>query len=196
MIEFKKDINKVLPYDRKQYIEFLDDDSSINWYGVSFQLHGRSTGKKIALTKYVKIYERLFKNVVLQLDNGSFWIVNHDDKDLKWLPKDDDNLAHLRTLFKQRDVSNAFKGALIFMKDDLLEFSSDLISYPYAVLSKDGFLYKNLDISHGELQFIIKISGYLDIDFLSTNKELLKEVVNKNSSSSFIVKEYRGTSLS
>jgi hypothetical protein len=195
MIEFKKNISKVLPYDRRRYIAFRDVDPAIKWYGVSFQLPGVSEGKKIGLNEFVEIYERLFENVVLQLDNGSIWIVNHDDKDLKWLPNDDNNLTHLRTLFKQRDVSNAFKGAIIFTKDDLLKFSKDLISYPYAVLSKDGFLYKNLDISHGELQFIIKISGHLNIDFLSTNRELLKKVINRNASSSFIVKEYKGTSL-
>ena len=195
MIEFKKDINKVLPYDRRSYIAFREVDSTIKWYGVSFQLAGVSEGKKISLTEYVAIYERLFKNVVMQLDNGSSWIVNHDDKDLKWLPNDDDNLTHLRNLFKQKNISNTFKGALIFTKDDLLKFSKELILYPYAVLSKEGFLYKNLDISHGELQFILKISGHLNIDFLSTDKKLLKEVVNKNSSRSFIVKEYRGTSL-
>lgn len=197
MIELKKNFENILPYDRQQYIEFFDDvfDSSIKWYGVSFQLPNISEGEKIGLMKFVEIYECLFKNVVSKLDNSSLWIVNHDDKDLKWFPSDDDNLTHLRTLFKEKNVSKAFKGALIFAKDDLLEFSEDLISYPYSAASKDGFLYKNLDISHGELQFIIKISGHLNIDFLSTDKELLREVVNENSSNIFIVKEYRGTSL-
>ena len=197
MIEFKRNVKKVLPYDRKEYIESFDDDldSSIKWYGVSFQLPGGSEGKEIGLTKFVEVYEGLFKSVVLKLNNGSFWIVNHDDKDLNWLPNDDDNLTHLRTLFKDKNVPNTFKGALVFTTDDLLEYSKDLISYPYAVLHKDGFLYKDLNVSHGELQFIIKISGHLNIDFLSTDQELLREVVNENSSSTFIVKEYRGTSL-
>jgi len=147
------------------------------------------------LNKFVEMYEDLFKSVVLKLDNSSFWIVNHDDKDLNWFPNDADNLTHLRTLFKKRNVPNTFKGALVFTTDDLLEYSKDLISYPFAILHKDGFLYKNLDISHGELQFIIKISGHLNIDFLSTKQELLREVLNENSSSTFIVKEYKGTSL-
>lgn len=197
MIEFKKSFKNLLPYDREQYIEFFDEgfDSSIKWYGASFQLPSVSEGRKIRLTKFVEIYECLFKNIVSKLDNGSFWIVNHDDKDLKWFPSDNDNLTRLRTLFKERNVSNAFKGALIFTKNDLLEFSKDLISYPYSASSKVGFLYKNLDISHAELKFIIKISGHLDIDFLSTDKELLRKIVNENSSNIFIVKEYRGTSL-
>ena len=197
MIEFKRNVDKELPYDRKEYIESFDDDldSSIKWYGVSFQLPGGSEGKEIGLTKFVEVYEGLFKSVVLKLNNGSFWIVNHDDKDLNWLPNDDNNLSYLRTLFKEKNVPNTFKGALVFTTDDLLEYSKDLISYPYAVLHKDGFLYKDLNVSHGELQFIIKISGHLNIVFLSTDQELLREVVNVNSSSSFIVKEYRGTSL-
>jgi len=197
MIEFKRNVEELLPYDRKQYIDFLTDElvSSIKWYGVSFQLSGRSEEKEVRLTKFIEVYEGLFKSVVLKLDNGSFWIVNHEDKDLNWLPNNNDNLTHLRTLFKEGDVPNTFRGALIFSKNDLLKYSKELISYPYAVLNKDGFLYKDLNISHGELQFIIKISGHLNIDFVSTDQELLREVVNENSSSSFIVKEYRGTSL-
>jgi len=195
MIKFKKNFKKVLPYDRRQYIEFLDDDfdSSIEWYGVSFQLE--SEGEKIGLSKFVEIYEYLFKNIILKLDNGSFWIVNHDDKDMKWFPNEEDNLASLRTLFKQRNVPNTFRGALICTKDDLIEFSRDLISYPCALFYKKGSLYKNIDVSHGELQFIIKISGHMCIDLLSTDKALLRKIINENASSLFVVKEYRGTSL-
>ncbi|GAB4035453.1 hypothetical protein [Spirosoma jeollabukense] len=195
MIEFKKNVKKVLPYDRGQYIEYLGDDSDspAKWYGVSFQLASESQKKD--LTKFVEVYESLFKDIILRLNNDSFWIVNHDDKDLKWFPNDEDNLPSLRGLFKQNNIPNAFKGALIFTKDDILNFSKDLISYPFAVFNEDAFLYKNLDISHGELQFIIKISGHLNIDLLSTDKDFLREVVNENSSSLFIIKEYRGTSL-
>ncbi|MNR43714.1 hypothetical protein D3C85_1623630 [compost metagenome] len=70
------------------------------------------------------------------------WIVNHEDKDLEWLPNNEDNLISLRTLFKERGIPNTFKGAIIFTKDDLLKFSKDLISYPYSVLNKDGFCIK------------------------------------------------------
>jgi hypothetical protein len=195
MVEFKTNVNKVLPYDRWKYREFLDDDvdSCTEWFGVSFQLD--TEGEKIGLTEFIKNYERLFKNIVLKLDNGSFWIVNHDDKDLKWFPNDEVNLVSLRSLFKQNNISNTFRGALIFSKDDLLEFSKNLISYPFVVFNEDGLLYKNLDISHGELQFIIKISGHMNIDLLSTNKMLLREVVIENSSNVFNIKEYRDTSL-
>ena len=197
MIEFKKSLKKILPYDRQQLSDFFNDakGSSIKWQGLSFQLPGGSEGKQINFKEYVETYEPLFKKVVSKFGNGSFWVVNHEGKDLNWFPNDDDNLTHLRALFKENDVPNTFRGAITFSMDELLKFSMDLISYPYVVLKKDGFLYKDLDISHGELQFIIKISGHLNIDFLSTDKGILNEIVNENPSKLFNVKEYRGTSL-
>jgi hypothetical protein len=45
------------------------------------------------------------------------------------------------------------------------------------------------------LTFVIKISGHQNIDLLSTNKELLKEVVSEHIASPFILKPYIGTSL-
>lgn len=195
MIEFKKNVKKILPYDRGQYIEFLDDDfdSSINWYGVSFQIN--KEGQKISLTEFVETYEPLFRNIISTLDNGSFWIVNHEDKDLDWFPNDENNLTSLRALFKQREIPNTYRGALVLKKEDLLNLSKDLISYPCALLYKDALLYKNVDISHAELQFIVKISGHLTIDLLSTDKILLRKIISENTLSPFVVKEYRRTSL-
>ena len=195
MVEFKKSVKKVLPYDRRLYIEFFDDDfeSSIQWYGISLQLN--SEKGKLDFAAFVEVFDSVFKNIILKLDNGSFWIVNHDDKDLEWFPNDDDNLNLLRNLFKQNNVPNTYRGALVLATDDLLELSKDLISYPYGLFYKKGTLYKNLDISHGELQFIIKISGHLTIDLLSTDKMLLRKVISENTISSFNIKEYRGSSL-
>jgi len=187
MIEFKKNVNSLLPYNRKQYL------TDSGWYGVSFQLNSKL--KEIDLTNFIEIYGQLFESIILKLDKGSFWIVNHDDKDLEWFPNDEDNLTSLRTLFKQHNISNKFKGALIFTKDDLLQFSKDLISYPFTVFKEEGLLYKNLDVSHSESKFIIKISGHLNIDLLSMDKELLKEVINANQTSDFIIKYYLGTSI-
>lgn len=194
MIEFKKNVKKILPYDRGQYIEFLDDDfdSSIDWYGVSFQIN--KEGQKISLTEFVETYEPLYRNIISTLDNGSFWIVNHEDKDLDWFPNDENNLTSLRALFKQREIPYTYRGALVLKKDDLLNLSKDLISYPCALLYKDALLYKNVDISHAELQFIVKISGHLTIDLLSTDKILLRKIISENTLSPFVVKEYRGTS--
>lgn len=86
MIEFKKEVKKILPYDSRQYIEFLYDDFDplTKWYGVSFQLNKEE--KEINLTEFVEQYECWFKDIISRLDNGSFWIVNHDKKDLNWFP--------------------------------------------------------------------------------------------------------------
>jgi hypothetical protein len=194
MIGFKKNVNKILPYDRNKYIGFLGDDSSIKWYGVSFQLPGTFEGDKINPKDYIETFGPLFKNLVCKIDNGSVWIVNHDDKDLKWFPNDDDNLFQLRELFKQNNITNTFKGAIIFSTDELLNISEDLLLYPF-IVAGDGFLYKDLDVSHGELQAIIKISGHLNVDFLSTDKMLLKEIAFENSSKQLIIRKYNGTSL-
>jgi hypothetical protein len=196
MIKFRKNFSKLLPYNRRQYIKYLNDSgSSIEWYGISFQSPAINGESGITSQEFTESYEYLFKKIVLKFDNRSFWIVNHDDKDLEWLPNNDDNLTHLRSLFKKNSVPNSFKGALILSVDALLDLSRDLISYPHIVLNKAGFLYKDLDISHGELQLVIKISGHLNIDFLSTDKGLLREVVNENSPNLFIIKEYRGTTI-
>jgi hypothetical protein len=189
MVEFKKNVKELLPYNRKKYI------SRTNWYGVSFQLPGVFEGKKIGLEKFVEVYENWFENIVSQLDNGSFWIVNHDRQDFEWFPKEGTYLINLRTLFKQNDISNTFKGAIIFTKNDLLKFSKDLISYPNAVLHEESLKYENLDVSHSVLPIIIKISAHWDISLLSTDESFLKKLVYANSRNDLILKPYRGTSL-
>ncbi|HXS60119.1 MAG TPA: hypothetical protein VN703_04845, partial [Candidatus Sulfopaludibacter sp.] len=135
------------------------------------------------------------KNIISTFGNSSRWIVNHDRKGRNWFPNDENNLTQLRTLFKKRNIPNSFRGALIFTKDDFLKFCKDLMSYPYAVFDEGDLLYMDLDISNDQLPFILKISGHLNIDLLSTNKEFLRKIVNENRSNKFIVKEYRGTSF-
>ncbi len=197
MVEFIKNVKKALPYDREEYIDFLGYKfyTYVKWYGVSFQLPGGFEGRDISLTEYLESYESWFRNVILQFDSTSSWIVNHDDRDDIWFPTKEDSLPTLRTLFKQNNIPNKFKGALIFTADDLLKFCKDLIIYPTAVFNKPGLLYDDVDISYSELPFIIKITHHRNIDFLSTDKEYLRKVVNQNHSSLFIVREYRGTSL-
>lgn len=194
MIEFKKSFKKLLPYDREEYIDFLGNHfySYTEWYGVSVQLPGGYEGRDIGLTEYLEAYERWFENIILQF-NASTWVVNHGKRDAIWFPAEEDSLPSLRNLFKQNNIPNKFKGALIFTTEELLKFSNDLITYPFGVFSKHEWLYDDLDISHSELPFIIKISHHCNIDFLSTDKELIKKVVNENHSSLFIVREYQGT---
>jgi len=194
MIKFNKNVKKILPYNRKHYMDYLHDDgeSEVQWYGFSFQLDNI---KEISLAEFVEKYINWFKNIVSKVDNGSYWIVNHDKNDQNWFPNDEDNLTHLRTLFKQNNVPNTFRGALVFTKDELFEFSEDLISYPYAVFDDVNLFYTDLDISYSEFPFIIKILDHLNIDLLSTNKEFLREIVNENSSNLFNIIQYTGTSL-
>lgn len=197
MIEFKRNASKILPYNIEQYIEFLNDDvpPTVKWYGVSFQLPDVFEGKDIGLKKFVEAYDGWFEYLISMFENDSSWIVNHDYKDMNWFPNNENNLISLRALFKERGIPNSFRGAVIFTKDDLLKFSKDLISYPYAVFNEDGFLYKDLDISNSELPLIIKISGHLNIDLLSTDRKILRKIVDENASDAFIIREYRGTSL-
>lgn len=195
MIEFKKNVNTLLPYDREQYISFLHGDLEFTpeWYGVSFQLNKEE--RELNIVKYFEFYEPLFKDILLYFRNNLRWIVNQDYITYGWFPNRENTLGSLRTLFKQNKIPNSFKGALICEKDDLLEFSKDLLTYPFLMFEKNGLLYDNLDISNSEIQFIIKVSGHNCVDLLSTDKELLRKVVDEVTTNNFNVKEYRNTSL-
>jgi len=197
MIKFEKNVKQLLPYNRRQYITYLTGKfaSLDGWYGISFQLPGGYEGKEIELSDFKRAFEALFKNVISMLDNGSLWIVNHEDKDLDWFPNNENNLIDLRSVFKEAKIANTFRGAVMCSKKELLDLANDLICYPYAVVQKQGHFYKDLNVSHSELQFIIKISGHLNIDFLSQNKTLLKEIVIAHTSSDFVLKPYTGTLL-
>lgn len=194
MIKFKKNVETIRPYNRQEYIDFLDSDlsSPIKWYGVSFQLIPFE--KEVTPDYFVRRYEVLCKNVITSVDTGSFWIINHDDKDLIWFPNENHNLRRLRKLFKENNKPNSFKGAIMLQKNELIGIFGDLLLYPSSVLSKDGFLYKNIDISHIDSKFIIKISGHGCVDFLSKEEDILRQIVKKYTEG-FIVKEYSGTSL-
>ncbi|MGJ1226297.1 hypothetical protein [Sphingobacterium siyangense] len=76
-----------------------------------------------------------------------------------------------------------------------MELSKDLISYPYGSYKEESLFYSNIDISHRELPFVIKVLDHLNIDLLSTDEKLLRKVVSENKSDSFLLKPYRGTSL-
>lgn len=187
MIEFKKNIGKILPYNKEQYFDFLDDDLDItsNWNGISIQVADNKTDVDLNIDRYIEIFEF----IILKFDQDLPWIINHYYKDMYWFPNDDENLNSFRALFKANNISNTFKGSIIFMKDDLMKFAKDLIMYPY-VLS-----YRDLDISHSVMPLIIKITNHLTIDVISTNKIILKLIADNISSNNFTIKEYKGTSL-
>jgi len=188
MITFKN-VQELLPYDRKQY------KSGKKWFGVSFQLPGVFEGKDIGLELYLEHYHDWFTAIILNFDrDNNEWIVNHDYPDNEWLPNSEDNLKGLRDLFKRNSIPNTFTGAILFTTDDLLKLSKDLITYPYTVFNQKGLLYNDLDISYTKLPLILKISGHLTIDLLSTEIEILRKAVNENAGQ-FIIKEYHGTAL-
>lgn len=195
MIKFRKIVKRLLPYNRSQYIKdvFWDDNPSPKWYGVSIQFKDES--KKNNLSEYLENYTPLFQTIVLKYGRNSKWIVNHDDKDLKWFSFEGNTVSNLRALFKQNNIPNSFRGALVFTTETLLKYSKEIVSYPYAVSDINGRLYKNLDVSLANLPIIIKISGHLNIDLLSPDKNILKEAIENNIPDMFIIKQYRGTKL-
>ena len=196
-IKFSRNIKNLLPYDRDEYWVYLHDEvePSVKWYGLSFQLPGAeeaSDGNKSDKKKFVDIYELLFKDIVSKIDDNSFWTINQVYKNIfGWLPNNERNLMNLRKLFKQHDISNTFKGAILLKKDPLLELTRDLILYPISIFNKPGWLYDDLNISHSTLPFFIKTTHHFDVDILSTNKELLQNIVDEYIPSQFIIKKYR-----
>lgn len=188
MIEFIDDVKNHLPYSRKQYISFK------NWFGVSYQLDEKL--ESVTLDSFVNNFESFIRFLITMFDKDTDWVVNHDDKDLDWFPNNEDNLYDLRKLFKENNIPNNFRGGLILTGHDLLTWIKSLMIYPFSVFNDKDILYKNLDISNCRYQFIIKISGHLNIDLLSTNKDFLEKIIfNDNYPHKFIVKEYRGTKL-
>jgi hypothetical protein len=194
MIEFKSDFEKILPYNRKNYLGYqADTDSSVKWYGVSFQVAEIADQKGASFQQYLEMYDPLFKNIVLAFDNDSSWIVTHDRNGMPWFPYENDNLPKLRALFKKNNVLDSFKGAVIISASELMVYSKDLVSYPYTVTGRKGGLYRDLDISHSKLPAIIRISGHLNIDFISTEEILFKRIRYADFASRFVVKEYRSS---
>ncbi len=152
-------------------------------------------GKELNLADFITLYDPWFKKVISTFERGSSWIINHDKNDLEWFPNNEDNLPALRNFFKRNDISAQFRGALICSEELLMELSKDLISYPYGLFKDEGLFYSNIDISHRELPFVIKVLDHLNMDLLSTDEKLLSKVVSKTNSDSFLLKPDRGTSL-
>lgn len=146
--------------------------------------------------EHIDNYESFLKELILNLKNNSYWIVNHEgSKDFDWFPNKAKNLPSLRSLFRDRNILGTYRGALLFTEEDLLKYTKDLILYSYVVLNKKGLLFRNINISHEKLPLVIKTTGHYDIDVLSTDEMLLKEIFDQYSQYPFIIKKYRGTIL-
>ena len=195
MIIFEKNVEKILPYNREQYLNFLYDasTSSVKWYGLSFQINGNE--EPVSLMEYINSYESFFKELILNLKNKSNWIVNLEDENCDWFPNNANNLPSLRSLFRERNILGTYRGALLFTEEDLLKYTKDLILYTYVASKRKGLLYRNINISHEKLPLVIKTTGPCDIDVLSSDEMLLKEIFDQYSQYPFIIKKYRGTLL-
>jgi|GEM_PF-4237471 len=189
MIKFIKYFRKALPFNWKEYHDFLDDDidGGTDWKGVSLQLN---LNEEINITtENINILKSVFMYVVSCLDDGSYWIINLTFNKIKWFVIEDDSLPGLRNLFNLNDISPDYTGGIMMRKDDLLKFGRELIVYP--VFQKRG----EIDIVHGNIQFIIKFTNHFEINLLSTDAVLLKEIVIQMMPGKIFIKQYRGTCL-
>ena len=196
MVKFRKTVARLLPYNSTHYMRAWRGrkETDAKWYGYSFQLDEDERTVSYALNTYkpmfIDIYQPFFEEVVLSFGSTSRWIINHDNKDMAWLPNNENNLQRLRSLFKSNNVPFSFKGGLEFDTEDLLLFSKELMLYPTSVFNREQTCYKNLDISNKEIPFIIKTTGHLDIDLLSTDKGLLEKFAGKKMKGSYVI-QYR-----
>ena len=196
MVKFRKTVARLLPYNRTHYMRAWRGrkETDAKWYGYSFQLDEDERTVSYALNTYkpmfIDIYQPFFEEVVLSFGSTSRWIINHDNKDMAWLQNNENNLQRLRSLFKSNNVPFSFKGGLEFDTEDLLLFSKELMLYPTSVFNREQTCYKNLDISNKEIPFIIKTTGHLDIDLLSTDKGLLEKFAGKKMKGSYVI-QYR-----
>ncbi|MBX2906664.1 MAG: hypothetical protein KF744_11540 [Taibaiella sp.] len=185
MIEFAPLPEKILPYDRSSYIAYLSDEVDSEWQGVSFQID--SSRGHVSQEGALAEYKNLTENTIQQFDGEDHWVVNHDDKDLAWLRAGSERLAALSAAFSSNGVAGNFTGALIVDKNQLIGLLDDLILYPY-MLS-----YKNIDISHGKIPFVIKISSHFNVDLLTPDKKLLQTIAGRVSLPIFKVLNYSGS---
>jgi hypothetical protein len=168
MIKFERNINQLLPYNRGEYISYFDEDDvnfnrNVIWYGVSLQQEDIKDEKLYKVSEHVidnctHRLEITFKEIISRLDQGLPWIVNHDEKDLMWFNKEIKTLPKLIDIFNQSNIPTSFIGCLTLYKENLFELAHELITYPYVLR------YKNLDISHSQLPFVIKLTGHLTLD--------------------------------
>jgi hypothetical protein len=200
-VSFVKNVRARLPYNRNRYQRYLHSDveSHTPWYGASFQLTSQAAniaqGVSFGLPKFLAHYEPFFKQLIAAFDDGSGWVVAHDTYDGEWLPNDEPTLPALRALFAQHRVPNSFRGALRLTQPQVWAFARELLSYPAGIFSRERSWYSDVDVSHGNRPLIIKISAHLNVDFLSTDHTLVREVVQQHRSPDFTIKPYRGTSL-
>ena len=159
------------------------------------EAHNIARGINFGLSKYLDHYEPFFKQLVAQFDDSSCWLVTQDTRGYPWWPNEEPTLPALRALFAQHRVPNAFHGALRMPTQAVFAFAQELLSYPTGVFSRERSLYSDVLVSHGTRPVVLQISAHLNVDFLSTDQELVRAVVKEHRSPAFTIKPYTGTSF-
>ncbi len=165
-------------------------ESASNWHGVSLQLETIRNEKLLAapeeiVNQAIDILDRMFRHLIALLDDGNLWIVNHDDKDMQWFLDQSETLPRLREVFRHTKTPGTYRGSILMFDEDLLELSRELVTYAYALS------YKNLDVSHGTRPVVIKATGHLTLDILSTDFELMSHMLADSSLDVFTKVPYR-----
>jgi hypothetical protein len=199
MLKFQNQYQKKLPYDPESYCDYINDDFPVDsaWSGVTFYWPSKENNQwskednEINIAEDIVALERLALNVISKLDDGAPWIVDAEYGLFKWFydRKNLNRVKKLRTFFRQNKIDIQFKGSLLLNKEDLSEVMSDIIAYPFVLR------YRNLDISHPTNPFVIKTTHHLTIELLSTDKELLTQVVLDNLDCGLKIAQQRGTTL-
>lgn len=176
MVTFIKEYEHLLPYPQgdysRYYYFYTDDEEDIpvpvhKWYGISVQNQNCNNERECVL----RFMDDVFRMVINEYDDGTYWIVNQEGNDMKWLPpfSKDVPLPYLRKLFKQHKIPNAYIGAFTASKEDLLtDLSKDIVSYPH-LLS-----YMDIDLSLSTTPIIIHISDHLCVDVISTDLSIIE----------------------
>jgi hypothetical protein len=184
MIKFIEGNNDITPYDKEDYLNFIDNDfeGTTSWKGYSIQPLNKLGDDKYTKTQLKEVFEQ----IIQKTDNGGKWIVKHDDKILPWFIEGDESLfPKICSALKENNVQPSSKGALLCDISDLFYLSDEIVSYSYSLS------YKNLDIINTDRILVIKATSHLSLDLLSTNLRILNELLTLVSDEEFTIKKYR-----
>jgi hypothetical protein len=184
MTKFINRNTEILPFDKEDYLNFLDEDFSgkNNWKGFSMQI---SSNKNWTDEEKINRIKLLFEQIIREVNSNQEWIIKHDDKIMPWFVNGDEKL--FPKIYSKLKESNALpnsRGSLLCDFDDLLYLSNEIVSYPY-LLS-----YKNLDVVNVTEVLVLKATNHLTLDVLSTNENILVKLISLVDSEKFRIKKY------
>ncbi len=191
MIKFKKNIEKHLPYDRENFLDFLSSypmdgtppPKTYGWYGVSIENNMFKDKDRFAKTKditqFIDSYSPIIHDLILSLCLSKKWVINHVHPASRWLRKEEKKIDALRKIFQEKEVSKFFSGAIILSESEILPLIADLLSYPYLPLD-DYSYYASITISNYECPLIIYIEDNYRIEAFSTDQDILDVLFTKN----------------